>query len=312
MRTLFSALFLIFASTSFSQVKKAPAYPLITHDPYFSIWSFNDQLTAEPTRHWTGAEHPLYGTITVDGKAYTFLGQPIADISTLLPSGSEAEVNVRYTFDKPGADWNSANFFAESWKSGLAPLGGKVESTTAKTTWTSKEVWMTRDFELSKIPERKVQLNIFYDDDVELYFNGELAYQCGPCYVSDYVTREISEVAAKSLRIGKNRISIHCTNPQGPGFIDEGLIVLSKVQDNEKAVQKSLTVSATQTSYEFKAGGVDLSLTFTSPLLMDELDVLSRPASYITYSVKSNDGASHPVQIELQASGLIAANNSIQ
>src|SRR3979411_1399978 len=95
--TLFSFLFTL--SVSFSQVQKAPAYPLITHDPYFSIWSFNDQLNAETTRHWTGAEHPLYGTVTVDGKAFTFLGQAIAETTQLIPSGSEAEVNVRYTFE---------------------------------------------------------------------------------------------------------------------------------------------------------------------------------------------------------------------
>src|SRR5882672_9156754 len=100
---LFTTLFIFLSSisVSFSQVKKAPAYPLITHDPYFSIWSFNDQLNSEATRHWTGAEHPLYGTVTVDGKAFTFLGEAIAETIQLIPSGNEAEVNVRYMFEKP-------------------------------------------------------------------------------------------------------------------------------------------------------------------------------------------------------------------
>lgn len=304
--------FLLSLSVSFSQVKKAPAYPLITHDPYFSIWSFNDQLNEETTRHWTGAEQPLYGTVTVDGKAYTFLGQAISEPVSLVPSGSEAEVNVRYTFEKPPANWSAANFSAEPWQSGLAPFGSDGSSATPKTKWTSKEVWLIREFNLTSIPQGKVRLNIFYDDDVEVYLNGVLAYQCSPCYVNDYVLRDLAEAAAKSLKTGKNRMSIHCTNDRGPGFIDAGLVSRGKVQESEKAIQKSLHVTATQTKYTFKAGAVDLSVAFTSPLLMDELEVLSRPASYITYTVKGNDGNTHGVQLELQASGLIAANNAMQ
>ncbi len=250
--------------------------------------------------------------MTVDGKAYTFLGQTISESVNLVPSGSETEVNVRYSFEKPETNWSSENFSAEKWQPGLAPLGSEGGSAVAKTKWNSKEVWMIRDFNLTTLPEGKVRLNIFYDDDVEVYLNGVLAYQCSPCYVNDYVTRDIAEAAAKSLKVGKNRMSIHCTNDRGPGFIDAGLISRSKVQENEKAIQKSMTVTATQTNYTFTVGAIDLSLTFTSPLLMDELEVLSRPASYITYSVKSNDGSEHNVQLSLQASGLLAANNPTQ
>ena len=53
---------------------RAPATPLVTHDPYFSIWSMGDHLTDGPTRHWTGVPQPMSGFVRVDGKNYRYLG----------------------------------------------------------------------------------------------------------------------------------------------------------------------------------------------------------------------------------------------
>ncbi|HVK49298.1 MAG TPA: DUF4965 domain-containing protein [Pseudobacter sp.] len=139
--------------------RAAPAYPLITHDPYFSIWSATDTLAASPTTHWTGKSHALTGILKVDGQLYRFMGEP------------------------------------------------------------------------------------------------------------------------------------------------------SAVQ---AAVQKNVSLNATQTSYHFTCGKVDLSLQFTSPLLLNKLDLLSRPVSYLSTRVKSNDGKAHDVQLYLGASSDIAVNKPDQ
>ena len=65
---------------------RAPATPLVVHDPYFSIWSAADRLTDAPTSHWSATprgaagdlhvDHPqpLDGFVQVDGKNYRYLG----------------------------------------------------------------------------------------------------------------------------------------------------------------------------------------------------------------------------------------------
>lgn len=49
------------------------AVPLITVDPYFSIWSVNDKLYEGATRHWTGRRNPMTAGIILDGKFYMLM-----------------------------------------------------------------------------------------------------------------------------------------------------------------------------------------------------------------------------------------------
>ena len=129
------------------KIMRLPAFPLITHDPMFSIWSNADVPTAEDTIHWSGAKKKLRGVITIDGVRYRFLGRPTCKTMPLVSSR-------------------------------VTPLS---------------------------------------------------------------------------------------------------------------------------TIYVFRAAGVQLTLTFTSPLLLDDLDILSTPISYISYDVISVDGKDHDITVEMWA-----------
>jgi hypothetical protein len=76
--------------------------------------------------------------------------------------------------------------------------------------------------------------------------------------------------------------------------------------------QKSLNVEPLTTTYVFEGNGVELEVRFTTPLLLDDLDLLSRPVSYIAFQARSVDGSAHQVQICLDISGEWCVNTPDQ
>ncbi len=150
-----------------AQLQRMPAYPLITHSTYFSVWSFGDELAATRTSHWTGKPQDLLGYVQVDGTLYRFLGKKANDTANDTAAGADTA---------------------------------------------------------------------------------------------------------------------------------------------QMANQQWVSVNATQTKYQFDCGGVDLSLTFTSPLLLQDLALLARPVSYVSFRLRSNDGAAHIAQLFFSVAGDLAVN----
>ena len=70
-----------------AQTLRPPSVPLVTVDPFFSVWSPANKLTDAPTEHWSGARQPINAVLRVDGKAYRLLGTEPADAPALPQTG---------------------------------------------------------------------------------------------------------------------------------------------------------------------------------------------------------------------------------
>jgi hypothetical protein len=305
---LIFCLFIFFAIDTYAQITKAPAYPLITHDPYFSVWSFTDKVNESTTRHWTGSDQSLTGFVKVDDQVYRILGSPEKIYKTILPSGDEAQYEVTYTETNPASDWMKPAFDDASWKKGNAPIGDNPS--VSKTIWTSRHIWVRRTFSLDNANNDNMLLKLLHDDNAEVYLNGEKIYEYVG-WLNKYSYFDLRQQIKKNLKNGKNVLAIHVENTGGGASLDIGLseeVVTKESANIVSAIQKSVTINATQTIYEFTAGKADVILTFTSPLLMNNLNLLSRPITYVSYKIKANDVAAHDIAVYFGASTSLATN----
>jgi hypothetical protein len=72
--------------------------------------------------------------------------------------------------------------------------------------------------------------------------------------------------------------------------------------------QTLVQVTPLHSMYRFKAAGITLDVTFFTPLFPKDLDVLSRPVTYLSWKIQSVDQQQHRVELMLDVSPLMAVN----
>ena len=280
---------------------RAPAYPLITIDPYTSAWSGANNLYDRQIMHWTEKDFPFVGVLRVDGELYRFMGVEQALLIPIAPMGHEQSWEATYTFDKPTGDWKAQNYNDKGWEKSFAPFG--MNYTDLKTQWRTPDIWLRRTVELKAedLQADKYMLNYSHDDIFELYINGDRIIATD----NSWKENQTVEITREQIAKWGNTLTIaaHCQNTLGGALVDFGLYRSDNaaMKLTTSAQQTSADVQATRTIYTFTCGEIDLRLTFMAPLLLDNLDLVSRPVNYVTYEVTSNDGTEHDVEIYFEA-----------
>ncbi len=82
---------------------RAPSYPLITVDPYFSVWSSADKLNEKNTVHWTDYDNVISAVATVDGKKFRVMSAYDESIPPMTQTSVDMTAfSTVYTFEECG------------------------------------------------------------------------------------------------------------------------------------------------------------------------------------------------------------------
>ena len=296
---------------------RLPSVPLVVSDPYFSIWSPYDQLTDGTTRHWTDDEKSIEGLLRVDGTTYRWMGAERQILESIVPMADEVAWRAQFTRQEPKAGWQQPDFDDSKWETRRAAFGSP-DLSYVRTRWsdTNSDIWVRRTVNLTADDLKGDLWLVFsHDDTFAIWFNGENIYDTGNIEIwREGVKLHLSDALKQTLHEGTNVIAAHCHNTTGGAYLDFGLYrnVGMDTSVIQTARQKSVDVMATSTYYTFECGPVELDVVFTAPMLMDDYDLLSSPAGYISYQVRSTDGKPHDAQLLLSTTPQLAVNKSAQ
>jgi hypothetical protein len=76
--------------------------------------------------------------------------------------------------------------------------------------------------------------------------------------------------------------------------------------------QASVELTPLHTRYRLTDAGIELRVTFFTPLFPQDLEVMSRPVTYLTWSAVSTDGKPHQVDLLLDVDPAIAVNDGAE
>lgn len=161
---------------------KAVSVPLITVDPFFSVWSPADKLTDNYTCHWTGRINSMLGMVKVNGKAFRFMG-------LMKPQGNA--VYKTYPEALPQTDLD------------ITPTASiyTFENDLLKLTVTFRTPLLMNDLVLMSRPVSYIEYNaeLKGEYDFELYFDAGTEFACD--WEADKLKFTKTE---RSLSVGKS------------------------------------------------------------------------------------------------------------
>jgi len=258
------------------------------------------------------------GLLRVDGKAYRFMGTGRGCLlNSIAPMAGEEAWEGRVSYERQsGNDWTQRTFDDSSWSKEQAAWGTKNEYPNVRNPWTAanSDIYVRRSVTLtSEDLEKDLWIQFSHDDVFELYVNGSRVVATGETWLQGE-THQITASEKRYFRVGENIIAAHCHNTTGGAYIDFGLFenTYESPQGVRIAQQKSVDVMATSTYYTFTCGPVELDLVFTAPMVITDLDLISTPINYISYRVRSTDGAAHDVQFYFATTPIMTVNEAFQ
>ena len=127
----------------------------------------------------------------------------------------------RYTTSTPASDWASESFNDQAWASGLAPFGHALPG--VQTDWSNGDIWLRQTFEADAAAFKAAALVIFYDEDTEVFVNGQSLWKRNG-FTTTYDTFAVTEPLRKVLKQGRNTLAVHTHQTAGGQFIDLALL----------------------------------------------------------------------------------------
>ena len=97
-----------------------------------------------------------------------------AKVAMVIPAADAKPGAWKYVQEKPSDNWYAVDFKDYNWKKGQGRFGNRDNDET-RTKWTTSDIWLRREVNLTKVIEEPV-LKVLYDDNYEVYVNGQLLY----------------------------------------------------------------------------------------------------------------------------------------